>query len=163
MVYRRLVGARMRSDLQYRTSFFLFLAGQTLVTGGELASIAVLFSRLDDLAGWSVGEVAFLYALSGLAFGIGDLFISQVELASVHIKAGTFDSFLIRPVGALLQLSAGEFALRRLGRSIVPAIVIVIMLFRLDIHWTVAHALLVPVTIASGVGIYGAIWVLTSS
>ena len=28
-VYRRLVGARMRADWQYRTSFFLFLAGQT--------------------------------------------------------------------------------------------------------------------------------------
>jgi ABC-2 type transport system permease protein len=162
-VYRRLVGARMRSDLQYRTSFVLYLVAQTLVTGGELASIAVLFSRLDSLAGWSVGEVALLYALSGVAFGIGDLFISQVELASVHIKAGTFDSFLIRPVGALLQLSAAEFALRRLGRSIVPAIVIAIMLLRLDIHWSVAHIVLVPVTIVSGVGIYGAIWVVTSS
>lgn len=161
-VYGHLVGARMRSDLQYRTSFFLFLAAQTLVAAGELASIAVLFSRLDALAGWSVGEVAFLYALSGVAFGIGDLFISQVELASVHIKAGTFDSFLIRPVGALLQLSATEFALRRLGRSIVPGAALVLALARLDIDWSVAHLLLVPVTIASGVGIYGAIWVLTS-
>ena len=162
-VYGRLVGARIRSDLQYRTSFLLFLAAQTLVTAGELGAIVVLFSRLDALAGWTVGEVALLYAFSGVAFGIGDLFISQVELASVHIKAGTFDSFLIRPVGALVQLSAIEFAPRRLGRSIMPAIVLVIVLVRLRIDWTPAHVVLVPIAIASGVAIYGAIWVLTSS
>jgi ABC-2 type transport system permease protein len=162
-VYGRLVGARVRSDLQYRTSFFLFLAGQTLVTGVEFASIAVLFVRLQALAGWSIGEVAFLWALSSLAFGIGDLFISQVELVSVHIKAGTFDAFLVRPLGALLQLSAMEFAPRRLGRSIEPAIVLVVVITRLDVDWTPAHVLLVPLTLASGVAIYGSIWVLTSS
>lgn len=162
-VYRRLVAARVRSDLQYRTSFYLFLAGQTLVTGVEFASIAVLFGRVDALAGWSIAEVAFLWALSSLAFGIGDLFISQVELASVHIKAGTFDSFLIRPVGALVQLSATEFAPRRLGRSIEPAIVLVVVLTRINVRWTPGHVLLVPLALVSGVAIYGSIWVLTSS
>lgn len=162
-VYRRLVGARLRSDLQYRTSFLLFLVGQTLVGGSEFAAIAVIFGRVDNLGGWSVAEVAFLYAVSGVAFGIGDMFISQAENASLHIKAGTFDSFLIRPVGTLLQLSATEFAPRRIGRTIQPVIVMVIALPQLDVHWTAAHVLLVPITIAAAVAIYGAIWVLTSS
>lgn len=162
-IYRRLVGARVRSDLQYRTSFFLFLAAQSLVGGAEFVSIAVIFNQLDALAGWSVAEVAFLYALSGLAFGIGDLFISQVETAAEHIKAGTFDKFLIRPLGTLLQLSATEFAPRRLGRSIQPVIVLAIAMPQLRVEWTLAHVALIPVTIATGVAIFGSIWVLTSS
>jgi len=162
-IYRRLVGARLRSDLQYRTSFVLFLAAQSLVGGAEFASIAVIFSQLDALAGWSVAEVAFLYALSGLAFGIGDLFISQVETASDHIKAGTFDRFLIRPLGTLLQLSAMEFAPRRLGRSLQPIVVLAVALTQIGVEWTPAHIALVPVTLASGVAIFGSIWVLTSS
>ncbi len=52
-VYRRLVGARIRADLQYRTSFFLFLISQTLVAGLDLAVIAVLFTQVDSIAGWS--------------------------------------------------------------------------------------------------------------
>lgn len=162
-IYRRLVGARVRSDLQYRTSFFLFLAGQTLVGAGEFAAIAVIFSQVHALAGWSVAEVAFLYSVSGFAFGLGDMFVSQAELASVHIKAGTFDSFLIRPVGALLQLSALEFAPRRFGRCVQPIVVLAIAVPQLHVAWTPLHVLLVPVTVASGVAIYGAIWVLTSS
>jgi viologen exporter family transport system permease protein len=163
-IYARLVGARVRADWQYRTSFLLYLAGQTVVACADFAVIAVIFTEVDQLAGWSATEVAFLYGVSGLAFGLGDLFVSPVELAADHIKAGTFDRFLIRPVGALWQLLATEFAARRVGRSGQPAIVLAIALARADsVHWTPAAAALVPLTIASGTIIYGSIWVLTSS
>lgn len=162
-VYRHLVAARIRADWQYRTSFLLFLLAQTGAAGFDFLSIAVIFGRIDLLAGWSVAQVAVLYGLSGLAFGIGDMFISQVETASQHIKAGTFDVFLLRPVGPLLQLSAMEFAPRRAGRLIQPAIVLAIALTRVHVHWTAANVAAVPVAIASGTLIFGAIWVLTSS
>lgn len=162
-VYRRLVGARLRSDMQYRTSFVLFLVGQIFVGAADFLAIAVIFGRVDSLGGWSVGEVAFLFGMSSLAFGVGDIFISQVELAAQHIKAGTFDAFLVRPIGALWQLSAFEFATRRVGRMVQPVVVLAIALSRLDVHWTPAHVALIPMTLVVGVAIYGSIWVLTSS
>src|ERR671924_216496 len=138
-MYRRMVGARVRADWQYRTSFLLYLGGQTVVASADFAVIAVIFTSVHRLAGWTSTEVAFLYGAAGLAFGLGDLFVSPVEFASNHIKAGTFDRFLIRPVGALWQLLATEFAARRLGRSIQPAIVLVIAIARADgIRWTPA-------------------------
>ncbi len=162
-MYRRLVGARIRADWQYRTSFLLYLAGQTVVAGADFAVIAVIFTAVHRLAGWSAAEVAFLYGASGLSFGLGDLFVSPVEFAANHIKAGTFDHFLVRPVGALWQLLATEFAARRLGRSIQPAIVLAVAVSRAHVEWTPATAALVPVTVVSGTVIYGSIWVLTSS
>jgi ABC-2 type transport system permease protein len=161
--YRHLVVARIRADWQYRTSFLLFLAGQTVVASADFAAIAVIFTSVDELAGWSATEVAFLYGASGLAFGLGDLFVSPVEDASVHIKAGTFDRFLIRPVGALWQLLATEFAARRLGRSLQPLVVLVVAVAVADVHWTPATVALVPLTVVCGTVIYGSIWVLTSS
>lgn len=162
-VWRRLVGARIRADWQYRTSFFLFLASQTVVACMDLAVVAAIFHRVDSLAGWSGMEVALLFGLSGVAFGLADLLISQVEDASRHIKAGTFDLFLLRPVPTLLHLSASEFALRRIGRTIQPAVVLVVALIAAPIDWSVEVALLVPVTIVAGVVIFGAVWVITSS
>ena len=161
--YRRLIGARIRGDWQYRTSFLLFLLGQFLVAAAELVVIGVIFANVDTLAGWTGPEVVFLFALSGVAFGIGDLFISQVEHASLHIKAGSFDQFLIRPMSPLLQLSAIEFAPRRLGRSVQPAVALVVCLVILDIDWDPATALLVPVAILAATCIFGSLWVLTSS
>jgi ABC-2 type transport system permease protein len=107
--------------------------------------------------------VALLYGFSGVAFGIADLFVSPVDRAGFHIKAGTFDGFLIRPVGTIWQLAAAEFGLRRLGRSIPPAAVLVGALATADIDWTPAAVALVPLTVLSGAAIYGAIWVLTTA
>ena len=45
-VWRRLVGARIRADWQYRTSFFLFLLSQTLVACLDFAVIAAIFTQV---------------------------------------------------------------------------------------------------------------------
>ena len=162
-VWRQLVGARIRADWQYRTSFFLFLLSQTLIACLDLAVIATLFSQVDELGGWSGVEVALLYGLAGVGVGLADLLVSQVELASRHIKEGTFDLFLLRPMPTLLHLSASEFALRRLGRVIQPVVVLVLALVLAPIEWSPAVAVLVPVTVVSGAVIFGSVWVVTSS
>lgn len=162
-VWRRLVGARIRADWQYRTSFFLFLASQTVIACLDLAVVAAIFHRVDSLGGWSGMEVALLFGLSGVAFGLADLLISQVEDASRHIKAGTFDLFLLRPIPTLLHLSASEFALRRIGRILQPLAVLAVALVLAPIDWSVETVALVPVTVVCGTLVFGSVWVVTSS
>jgi len=162
-VWRRLVGAQIRADWQYRTSFFLFLLSQTVIATMDLAVVASIFSQVDSLAGWSGVEVALLFGLSGVPFGLADLTISQVETVSRHIKAGTFDLFLLRPLPALLHLSATEFALRRLGRVLQPLVVLTVALVLAPIHWNLETVALLIVTILSGTLIFGSVWVVTSA
>jgi ABC-2 type transport system permease protein len=162
-IYRRLIGARIRADWQYRLSFVLYTLGQTFVAGLDLAAIAVIFGKVHALAGWSWPQVIFLYATSGISFAIADVFVSQVERASLHIKEGTFDRFLIRPLGPLFQLSTHEFALRRIGRLVQPAVVLVIALAGIDVAWTATRIAVLVVMLASGTVIFSAIWVITSS
>jgi ABC-2 type transport system permease protein len=162
-VWRHLVGARIRADWQYRTSFLLFLLSQTVIATMDLAVVASIFSQVDSLAGWSGVEVALLFGLSGVPFGLADMTISQVETASRHIKAGTFDLFLLRPLPALLHLSASEFALRRLGRVLQPFVVLVVALVLAPIDWSPETVALLVVTILSGTLIFGSVWVVTSA
>ena len=161
--YRHLVGARIRSSWQYRTSFVLFLIAQAMATGLDLAVIVVLFDLVPQLGGWSAPQVAVLYGLTTLSFGLGDVFISQVETASRYIREGSFDRFLLRPLPTVLQLSAAEFELRRVGRSL-PAIGALVVAFAMvDVTWTIDRMLLVPLTVLSGTVIFGSVWVVTSS
>lgn len=162
-IYRHLVGARIRADWQYRTSFFLYLASQFFVTVLDFAAIAVIFSQVSLLDGWTYSEVAFLFATTGVAFTLGDLFISEVELAANHIRLGSFDQFLVRPLGPLFQLCCHEFALRRAGRLLQTSVVLVIALVVVPVGWTPVKGVMVPVMIAAGVAIFGALWVITSS
>ena len=162
-IWRHLVVARIRGDWQYRTSFALTLASQTVVAAVDLAGIAIIFGRVERLGGWTVGQVAFLYGLSGVAFGLVDLLVSPVELTSDHVKAGTFDRFLIRPVGPLWQLCGTEFSLRRAGRLIQPLIVLTIACGATGIRWRPSLVLLTVLALVAGTAIYGAIWVVTAS
>lgn len=162
-LWRHLAVARIRADWQYRTSFFLLLGAQVLATGADFLVILVIFSRVRSLGGWSASEVLFLYGVSGLSFGLADVFISPVEYASIHIKAGTFDRFLTRPLGALWQLCGTEFALRRIGRMFQPALVLAVAVGTSSVEWTPARVALVPMSIVCGAVIYGSIWVISSS
>ena len=72
-LYRRLVGARVRSQLQYRASFALDALGMFLITFLDFGAILVIFSNVPELGGWSVAEVALLYGIGGIAFALTDM------------------------------------------------------------------------------------------
>lgn len=158
--YGRLVGARIRSQYQYRLSFYLFLLSQLLITFVDFFAILVIFTHVPRLAGWSLPEVAFLYGLSNTAFTIADVFVSQVERTPTKIKDGTFDLLLTRPLGTLFQLSTGEFELRRAGKLLEGVIVLTYALTRLHVHWTAGRVVVTLVAMVSGSVIFGSVWVV---
>jgi ABC-2 type transport system permease protein len=162
-IWRKLVGARIRADWQYRTSFVLFTFSQFLAELLGVVLILVLFSNVDRLAGWSAAEVAFLYGTSSLAFALGDVFVSEVEFVSQHIRRGTFDGFLLRPVGPLLLLCCQEFAFRRAGKIVQAALVLAIALAHIDVDWDIWRAAMVVQMVIVGFVIFAGIWVITSS
>lgn len=161
--YRYLVGARIRSDWQYRTSFFLFTLAQAVVTALDLAVLLVIFDLVPALGGWSVHEVLVLYGFTISAFGLADMVASQVETVARHIVDGTFDRFLLRPLPVLVQISASEFALRRVGRVVPGLATLVVGLATVEVTWTIDRFVLVPVTLVSGVLIFSSVWVVTCS
>ena len=161
--YRRLLVARIRSDWQYRTSFILLAISQALVMFLDLAAILILFELIPALGGWSVAEVAVLYGLTTLAFGLGDVFVSPVETVARHVREGTFDRFLLRPMPVLVQVSAQEFALRRAGKLVPGVITLVVALIVADVTWTPDRAVVLALSIVTGAVLFSSVWVLTAS
>ena len=71
--YRMIAGMWVRSGMTYRTSFVFTLFGNLVLTGMDFVGILLMFSQVDSLAGWSLPEVAFLYAASVTSFGLAHL------------------------------------------------------------------------------------------
>lgn len=161
-LYRALIGARVRSDLQYRTSFVLFTISQFAVTFLDFVAVLIVFSNVDTLAGWSLAEVAFLYGLANLAFGLADVFVSPVENVQVAIRAGTFDQVLLRPVAPIIQIVTDGFSARRLGKLAQGMLVFGFAVAAVDIDWTAARVVMCVVSVVSATTIFGALWVATS-
>ncbi|MGC4999233.1 ABC transporter permease [Streptomyces sp. SID4982] len=149
----------VRSTMAYRVSFVMTTLGNFVATFFDFVAIMLMFSRVDSLAGWSLPEVAFLYGLSGVAFGLADLLIGSMDRLGRRVRDGTLDTLLVRPAPVLAQVAADRFALRRLGRVTQGALVLGWSLSRIEVDWTAAKLLLMPLMIAGGCGIFCAVFV----
>ncbi len=162
-LYRRLVVAQIRSEWQYRTSFFFFLTAQALITVLELVAIIILLGVVPDLGGWSAGQVAVLYGLATVPFALTDVVVSPVEDLASYVQAGTFDRLLLRPVSALVQLCALEFELRRAGKLIPNVAALAWGLAVTEVTWSLRSVGIMALAVVSGSAIYAALWILSAS
>jgi len=161
--FRLLARARVRSELQYRTSFVSFTVAQAVVTSLDAVAILVFFENVHDLGGWTRSQVLYLYAVSTVALGVADFALGSIEYLPQHVRAGTLDRLLLRPVGVLAQLLAEEFSMRRLGRIAQASVVLVIALVTVDVSWTFAGAVVALAGMVGAVLTFGGLFVLTSS
>ncbi len=157
--YGLIAGMWIRSTLAYRVSFALTALGGLVVTGLDFVAILLMFAQVDVLGGYTLPEVAFLYGLSATSFGLADLLIGSAERLGRRVRDGSLDTLLVRPAPVLAQAAADRFALRRLGRVTQGALVLGYALIALDVDWTPAKVLLLPVTLVSGAAIFGAVFV----
>jgi ABC-2 type transport system permease protein len=157
--YRMISAMWIRSTMTYRFSFFMTTLGNFTAASLDFVAIMLMFSRVDALGGYALPQVAFLYGLSSVAFGLADLTLGSMERLGRRVRDGTLDTLLVRPAPVLAQMAADQFGLRRLGRITQGLLVLGYALATVDIDWTPPKLLLMPVMILSGAGIFGAVFI----
>ncbi|MEU8920990.1 ABC-2 family transporter protein [Kitasatospora sp. NPDC048545] len=149
----------MRSMMAYRASFALNLLASLVTHSLDFVVLVIMFRHTDRLGGWTLPEIAFLYATATFSLGVANLLVGSADGLGVRIVNGSLDTMLIRPAPALSQLCAERFSLRRLGRPLQALVVLAWSLAALDVHWTWDRVLLVPVLLVCGSVIFGAIYI----
>lgn len=161
-MYLRLLSIQLRSQMQFRFSFWLELISTGLLNGSYFMSMALILQRFDNLAGWRLGEIAFLVGMIETSFGTMDLIFSGFDdiYFSSLVHQGTLDQILLRPVSAFWQILGSRFLLRRIGRILEGLVILAISMSLLDIHWTAAKLLYLPVVFASQVLTMGGLFIV---
>jgi ABC-2 type transport system permease protein len=162
-LYFELIGARVRGQMQYRVSFLLAWFGSALATVIEFGAILVLFSRVPRIAGWSLWEVALLYALAETSFSTAEFLASALDDFQRRISEGTFDRVLTRPLGAFFQVLAEDLALRRLGRVLQGGAVLLLATHNAPINWSPDKLVVLVAALGSGIAIFFGIFVLSAA
>jgi len=161
-LYRRLVSYEIRSQLQYRVPFLLDSLASFMGTAIGFATLVLILQRFDNVAGWDLGEVAFLYGTVELAFGIMDMLFSGFDPANfgIRVRLGTFDQMLLRPVSVTLQVFASNLQMRRIGRILQGGLALAVALSLVDVQWTVIKLLYLPVIELSMVAFFGGLFII---
>jgi ABC-2 type transport system permease protein len=102
--------------LQYRVDFFIETLMALFWCGTALVPLLVLFSMRDSVAGFSAYEAlavtGFFMALKGVMVGaIQPSLVNVVE----HVRKGTLDFLLLKPVDAQFMLSTSKLELPRIA------------------------------------------------
>jgi viologen exporter family transport system permease protein len=158
-VYRRLLGAQVRSQTAYHTSFLLDLASNGLFPLIDLFSILVLFRVTRALAGFGVDQVLVMYGLSATGFAAADLVVGNIERIRLYVRQGLLDTVLIRPLSVLGQLVTADFTLRRASRVLLAAGVLGVAVTREHGPWTPARIALLGIAPVAGAVFFGALFV----
>ncbi|MGK5534062.1 ABC transporter permease [Streptomyces sp. URMC 129] len=150
----------VRSALTYRTSFVLMTVGSAVGSMLDFVALAIMFSHVEELGGFTVAEVALLYGTTSVSLGLADLVLGNLDRVGGRIRDGTLDVLLVRPAPVFAQVAADRFALRRIGRVAQGLFVLGWALTRLELDWSAGRVLLLVVTVVAGAVIFGAIYAL---
>src|SRR2546428_8413923 len=102
----------------------------------DIASIVVLFRIAPTVGGFAFPDVFLMAALAVTAFALGDLAVGNVERLRVYVRSGLLDAVLVRPLGALTQLTAMDVAARRVGRAVFGVAMLAIAIARAAVSLT---------------------------
>lgn len=162
-VARILFRARLRAQLEYRSSFVADLLGQALLVPLEYVEVYVLLRAAPVFGGLDLAQATLLYGLMALGFGTADMVFGQLDRVNALVKDGQLEVLLTRPTPLLLQLVTQDVQLRRLGRAGVGLVLYAWGLWRCHPTPTPAHLALVVLAPLGAFLVFGALFLFASA
>ena len=154
---------QLKSQLQYRASFFLLILGQFITSFSALLSIWFLLQRFHAIEGFSFSEVLLCFAVVLMAFSLAELFVRGFDQFSSLIRSGDFDRIMVRPRNVMLQVLGSKMEFSRIGRLLQAILVFCYAIPSSGVQWTPDRVLLLILMILSGAAIFGGLFVIYAS
>jgi ABC-2 type transport system permease protein len=152
-----------KSQMQYRTSFWLLTFGQFFIPFSVFAGLYFLFERFGQIKGWDFYEVALCFGIIHMAFAISECLARGFDMFSNLIVNGDFDRLLVRPRNTVLQVIGSKFEFTRFGRLLQSLLVLAWAIGNINIEWTVMKIITMVFMISSGVFIFTGIFILAAT
>ena len=150
------------SQLQYPVSFAFEILGSALTLGFFFVAFALTFIRFEQIGGWTLGEVAFIWGITEFSFAAMDMIFSGFDYDAFGpmVRKGQFDQLLLRPINITLQVLGSRFVLLRIGRIIEGLIIFIFGVRQLSIQWTAWKIIYIPVLSLSQVIFFGSLFII---
>jgi len=99
---------RVMQRMTYNINFFIMFFGVFLQMVFSIVFVRVIFGFVGNLAGWGYYEALVVVASYMILEGLMWVLCAYLGAISIHIKGGTLDSLLIKPIDAQFLVSAWQ-------------------------------------------------------
>ena len=153
-LYSKYITIHLKSQMQYKTSFFLTILGQFLVSFTVLLGLHFMMSRFNHVDSFSLQQVLLCFATVLMAFSLAECFARGFDLFPQMISNGEFDRVLVRPRSLIFQILAGKVEFTRLGRLTQAILVFCYAIPTSGVEWTVDKIFTLILMIVCGMLIF---------
>lgn len=99
----------------YNVDFVIGVFGTILVRIGSFLPIWVVLGHVSSLSSWTLPRIALLYGFAATVRGIHHFVFTGMVNFENHVRQGTLDILLTRPVNTLLQVYGQDIQLDGFG------------------------------------------------
>ena len=133
----------IKAWFQYRVDAFLRIFAVMARESTAVIVMYITFLNFDNIGGWTIYELLFLYSFMFLTYGIFIIFFTGLRDFQYLVIQGDLDKLLIRPRGVLFQVLASNsdwFA--ALGHGTLGVMIFIYSSSKINIQWNPANILL---------------------
>lgn len=135
-LYMRFFIIHIKSQMQYKVSFFLTAIGQFLVSFTAFLGVYFMFLRFNTVEGYTFEQALLCFAVVLMAFSLAEMFGRGFDLFPRMISNGEFDRVLVRPRNVIFQVLASKMDFTRLGRLFQAILIFCYALPNSNVTWT---------------------------
>ncbi len=154
----------MLNELQYRANFFIQLFQSAVAVGTGLIGLSLVFGQVDNLAGWSRGE---LLAVMGVHILMGGVIRSAIqpnmERLMNDVLNGTLDFALTKPADAQTLVSVREFRFWQLTDVVVGLVILVVAVTQLQAKMEALQIVAFVAALLMGAVLLYCVWLMVTS
>ena len=149
-LFWRLLALQLKTQMQYRASFFLTITGQFITAFASFFGISFLFSRFNVVEGFTYEQVLLCFSVVMMAFSLGEMVGGGLAVFPRLLGNGEFDRALVRPKGVVYQVIVPKMDMTRIGLLVQAILVLCYAVARVDIVWSADKVILLFLMILSG-------------
>lgn len=135
-LFIKCISIHLQSHMQYKFSFFLIMLGQFIASFTAYLGIYFMFSRFNEVEGFTYEQVLLCYAVVLMSYSLADILGSGFLSFPGMLSNGEFDRALVRPRSVITQIPLMKMDFTRLGLLVQAIFMICYALNNNVVIWT---------------------------
>lgn len=163
-LYFQFLILQFKSMMEYKTDFIIGLFSVVISQINTFILTIMIFTQMDNLAGYTIYEIFLMYGFFVLVKGIDHFYNDNIwSFAWNKIKDGRFTEILLRPINPIFYIVMERIEINGLSEIVIGLIIVLRSMHLLEIHLSIINIFFLMIILLCGLAVFFSIKLLFSA